>query len=255
MGTYAYDQSWQEERRRLAGMAALWDAGTFPILERLGIGPGWRCIDIGAGAGTVTEWLADKVGEEGKVVSADVFTRYLEGIDRPNVEVREWNVLSDDPPGEFDLVYSRLVAEHLGRPAVERMVALLAPGGYLVLEDYLFQAAAVNPEDEVQQRVVDAVLTFMSRAGFDQSFGMRVPALMRELGLVGVGAEGRARISRGGDADLDFSRLSLGSLRDAIVAEGLVSEEDCEYALALLENPDATYVSPLMIASWGRRPA
>jgi len=35
MGTCAYDQSWQEERDRLAGIERLWDAGTFALLGRL----------------------------------------------------------------------------------------------------------------------------------------------------------------------------------------------------------------------------
>ncbi len=39
VGTYTYDQAWQDERERLAGIERLWDEGTFALLERLGVGP------------------------------------------------------------------------------------------------------------------------------------------------------------------------------------------------------------------------
>jgi hypothetical protein len=49
MGRYVYDQAWEQERERLLGMARLWDTGTFAIFERLRVGAGWRCLEIGFG--------------------------------------------------------------------------------------------------------------------------------------------------------------------------------------------------------------
>ncbi len=63
MGTYTYDQAWQDERERLAGIERLWDEGTFALLERLGVGPGSRVAEVGAGGGSVVEWLSERVGE------------------------------------------------------------------------------------------------------------------------------------------------------------------------------------------------
>ena len=127
-GTYVYDQDWKEERDRLAGMEQLWDDGTKAIVESLGISPGWRCLEIGAGAGSIAEWLADRVAPAGEVLATDVSTRYLSAIERPNLEVREHDVLKDPLPAEhFDLVHARLVVEHLGRPALERMLRPYGP--------------------------------------------------------------------------------------------------------------------------------
>src|SRR5258708_36003513 len=48
---YVLDQGFEEERARLSGMEALWDPGSQALLGGLGIGPGWRCLEVGAGGG------------------------------------------------------------------------------------------------------------------------------------------------------------------------------------------------------------
>jgi SAM-dependent methyltransferase len=255
-GTYVYDQDWQEERKRLAGMEGLWDPGTTALITRLEIRPGWRCLEVGAGGGSIAEWLADAVGAEGEVLATDVSTRYLDAIDRPNVEVRQHDIRSDPlPEGHFDLVHARLVVEHLGRPALERMLPTLRPGGWLLLEDYSFAAAGVHPESELMERVTDAVLEFMSKAGFDPEYGRKLVHELEAAGLEQVDADARARIYRGGTPGTAFVRLSLESLRGPLVESGALSEADVEAALAAVDDPTNVFVSPLMIGAWGRRPA
>jgi SAM-dependent methyltransferase len=253
-GTYVYDQAWQEERRRLAGMEDLWDPGTRAVIQDLGIQPGWRCLEIGAGGGSIAEWLADSVGPDGEVLATDVSTRYLDALDKPNLEVRQHDILGDPlPEAHFDLVHARLVVEHLGRPALERMLPPLKPGGWLVLEDYSFSAAAVSPDSELLERVTDAVLDFMSKAGFDPEYGRRLVHELEGVGLEDVAADGRARIYRGGSPGTAFIRLSLESLSGALVESGALAQEDIDAALALVDDPANVFFSPLMVAAWGRK--
>ena len=40
-------------------------------LDRLGLGPGWRCVDVGAGGGDVSVALAEVVGHTGRVYAVD----------------------------------------------------------------------------------------------------------------------------------------------------------------------------------------
>jgi SAM-dependent methyltransferase len=250
---YAYDQEWKDERERLAGIERLWDPGSQSLIERLGAGPAWRCLEVGAGGGSMVEWLADRAGA---VVAADVSTRFLDAIDRPNVEVRQLDLLADDlPAGEFDLVYARLVAEHLGRPALERMIPALKPGGLLLLEDYDWAAADVHPPDPHFERVTGAVLGFMEKAGFDPRFGRRLMAELGAVGLHDVEAEGRVRLIKGGSPETAFYRLSLEALREPLIESGALSEEEVATALARLDEPQAVYLSPIMVAAWGRAPS
>ena len=40
-------------------------------LSRLGLGAGWRCVDVGAGGGDVSVALAEMVGRDGRVYAVD----------------------------------------------------------------------------------------------------------------------------------------------------------------------------------------
>src|SRR5262244_1620045 len=55
--------------------------------------PGWRCLEIGAGRGSMARWLAEQVGPSGHVVATDIDTRYLQKLDLPNLEVVEHDIL------------------------------------------------------------------------------------------------------------------------------------------------------------------
>jgi SAM-dependent methyltransferase len=249
---YVYDQDWKDERERLAGIERLWDPGSTELLTKLGVGPGWSCLEVGAGGGSISEWLAERVGAEGRVVAADVSTRFLTAIERGNLEARELDILGEDPPeGEFDLVYARLVAEHLGSPSVQAMAACVRPGGLVMLEDYEW---GVDPRNEVQERVQTAVLSFMEKAGFDPYFGRRLTAEMNAAGMEDVAAEGRVRLIRGGTPETAFFRLSIASLKEGLIESGAIAEDDIAKALVRFDDPDEISLSPIMVAAWGRRP-
>ena len=104
--------------------------------------PGWRCLEVGAGRGSMAVWLAEQVGDSGHVVAIDIDASFLKGLNLPNLEVRQHNILNDPldalGPGSFDLVCSRLLLFWLAgkqETAVRRMVECLRPGGWLVDED------------------------------------------------------------------------------------------------------------------------
>jgi len=249
---YVYDQDWKDERERLAGMERLWDPGSTEVLARAGVGEGWRCLEVGAGGGSISEWLADRVGAQGKVVAADVSLRFLEAIERDNLEARELDILGEElPEGEFDLVYSRLVAEHLGSDAVAAMARCVRPGGVLVLEDYDW---SVDLRDEFFDRVQGAALGFMEQAGFDPYFGRRLIGELEAAGLDDVSAEGRVRVVQGGTPDTAFFGLSLVSLRAALVDAGTIEDAEVDEALARLDDPNEVMLTPVMVAAVGRRP-
>jgi ubiquinone/menaquinone biosynthesis C-methylase UbiE len=63
---YTYDHAWTDERVCLAGLESLLDAGTRGDFVRSEWGPGSRCLEIGAGAGGVAFWLAERVAPERK---------------------------------------------------------------------------------------------------------------------------------------------------------------------------------------------
>ena len=177
---YIYDQAWEQERDRLAGLSAQFDPVTVRHLAAVGVAPGWRCLEIGAGAGSIARWLASVVGPAGRVVATDRDIRFLDDLG-PNVEVVRHDVTSDPVEQDaFDLVHARAVLEHVpGRgDVVAQLVSALRPGGVLVLEDVVFGGATtpalqgvVSPpaQGPALTRVMQAVAAGFRGVGADPS--------------------------------------------------------------------------------------
>ena len=70
-------------QRRLAALSALFDESTFRHLRGVGIGPGWRVWEVGAGGLGVPNWLADQVGGDGEVLATDLDPAWCTAA-RPN---------------------------------------------------------------------------------------------------------------------------------------------------------------------------
>jgi hypothetical protein len=129
---------WRPPRDRgAAAPAAWWDPFTFRQLEAVGVGRGWNCLAIGAGAGSVGAWLVERVGRDGHVVATDIET----GVPgrRATLEVRHHEAAGEPiTHAGYDLIHARLLLEQLpGHGAVvTKLVAGLRDGGWLVVEGH-----------------------------------------------------------------------------------------------------------------------
>ncbi len=264
MSTYVFDNSWEKERARLAGLEALYDPGSIRLLESVGVGAGWHCLEIAGGGGSITAWLCDRVGATGKVVATDTDTRFLEVIQKPNIDVRRHNLVTDElPEEEFDLIHGRLIVQHLPdrEQIIKRLVVALKPGGWLLLEDVDWTAStgallATIPEDDRDAvlRVWQAVTDIMRAAGADETYGRRLPGELMKQGLVDVGGDVRNELIWGGSPAAAGSIGTLERLYDSLVRAG-VGEADLDEELARLADPDRARIPQAqMVAAWGRRP-
>src|SRR6185437_5900271 len=158
---YSLDPNWHAERDRLDSLTALYDPGSLAVFERLGLAPGWRCLDVGAGTGTLAMALAERVAPTGTVVALDIDTRFLEPLAAPQLETLALDVTEQPlPRGEFDLVHARLLLEHF--PArgdvLSNMIAAAKPGGWVLVEDLDWATAMVlDPPSDVHRRVASAI--------------------------------------------------------------------------------------------------
>jgi hypothetical protein len=97
------------ESGRLQLLEACHDPGTIRRLDRLGVSRGWRCLELGAGYGSIARWLAERVGPTGSVVAADIDPRFLTNMPA-GVEVRRLDIRHDDLEVDtYDLVHCRAV--------------------------------------------------------------------------------------------------------------------------------------------------
>jgi SAM-dependent methyltransferase len=233
-------------------MESLWDPGSQALLDEIGVSDGWRCLEVGAGGGSLVEWMTRRGAT---VMAIDIDTRFIESLASDAVQVRRIDVRTDGlPRSRFDLVHARLVLEHLPerRQILGRLATALRPGGWLVIEDYDWTGFGFEGDDQQSERVAEAIITFMQRAGFDPRYGRRLVDDIAAAGLTDVRGEGRVRVIESGSPGFDFFRLSFESLRHAIVEAGLLSAEDVDAAAARFAE-ERRVVTPLMMAGIGRR--
>jgi SAM-dependent methyltransferase len=256
--SYLLDNRHAETARRFAGLSDLFDPVTFRHLDTIGVGPGWRCWEVGAGGPTVPTWLAEKAGAE--VVATDIDVRWLPA--GAGFDVVLHDVVNDPPPGDaFDLVHARLVLTHLPdrAQALAAMVAALRPGGWLVVEDFDVDMQpcatpdARTPEHYLANRVRAGFITLLAERGADLELGRRLPRLFRELGLVDVTAD--AHLSLALPAAAALERANVQQVRKGLVGLRVASDDEIDRYLELLEEGAIDVASPPLVSACGRRPS
>jgi SAM-dependent methyltransferase len=250
------------ECERLALLTRIADPITTRRLADLGVGPGWRCLDVGAGSGTVPRWLAERVGPQGRVVATDLNPRFLGGHRLANLEVRRHNILEDElEAAHYDLVHCRALLMHLPGPirALRRLAEAVRPGGWLLVEEAAGSASfgAADPGHRRAagfDRRTRALLAAVKATGtMDLDFGRRLPALFERIGVRDLGHEGVTLIGRGGDPQARFNQMTDELLRDRIVAAGVLTEADFDELKRAYDDASFWFVGYTLFGAWGRR--
>jgi 2-polyprenyl-3-methyl-5-hydroxy-6-metoxy-1,4-benzoquinol methylase len=143
--SYLLDNAWLRGRARLDAIEAFLDPGTIKLIDRIDVAAGSHCLELGAGGGSIADYLSRRVGPAGRVVATDIDIRHLAArVSATNIEVRQHDIVNDLLGAkEFDMIHARLVLEHiperdmvlhkLVRPPARRLV-IVGIGG-LCLRD------------------------------------------------------------------------------------------------------------------------
>jgi SAM-dependent methyltransferase len=250
---YAFPHSAEDESRRLELLEQHLDPLTKRRVQRVGVGEGARCLEIGGGRGSITQYLSEVVGPRGQVIATDLQVGLLAEIDLPNVEVLRHDIRTDTfPPGSFDLIHTRAVLMHIS-PSMDllrRMVSWLAPGGWLVLEelDFGLWMSDLDP--------VWASAPRSNRATFPQLSLGQGRSLLRQvhqLGLVDVGADAEVDIIQAGTDLAEFYRLSQKAICVPKVQSGALSQAEAEAIIERIGADDFLACGFVHVGVWGRR--
>lgn len=250
------------ERERLRLLEAVHDVDAHRYLGHIGVERGWQCLEIGAGAGSITRHLAGLVGAQGHVVATDIDPRFLTDLPS-NVEVRHHDVEVDPlEEGTYDLVFSRAVLMHLSDPpaALARIVDAVKPGGWLLLHTADFRALGADhpdhPAAEAFDRAIRAGLGFVEKAGlFDPFFGPRLVELVHGFDWTTVGYEQITQTRCGASDAARFYRHNFGRiLRDPVVHSGAAGEADFECLVRALDDPGFRFTEGTFYGIWARKP-
>jgi ubiquinone/menaquinone biosynthesis C-methylase UbiE len=120
-------------------------------LERLGIGPGWRCVDVGAGGGDVSVALAEIVGHDGRVYAVDSDPRARDVAAAAAAAFSQVVAITQAGedlllPEAVDLAFCRFLLMHVIDPAVvlRRMRHVVRPQGWVVAQEPVTSAGRVG---------------------------------------------------------------------------------------------------------------
>lgn len=243
--------------QRPDAFSALFDPTTFRHIERLGIGPGWRCWEVGAGGASVVSWLAKRVGPTGRILATGTDTSWQTSAARTPVEVRTHDVGVDAPPIEgFDLVHARLVLARVPdrERALRSMIRALRPGGRLLIEetDPALQPLPCpdeyGPAQQLANRLRHALLT---QRGADVAYGRGLPRLLRAAGLRQVEAD--AYFPLASPACVALETATIQQSRTALTAAGLATDDDITDHLANIAAEPMDLAAAPLISVWGRK--
>ena len=263
MTNYIFDNAAERETaQRFASLQSLYDPITTRHLAATGLAPGWRCWEIGGGSGSIGLWLSGSVGSEGHVLMTDIDPRFLAERGGGNLEVRRHDVGLDPlPDAPFDLIHTRLVLIHVPQreATISRLVEALKPGGWLVVEDYdtmIIDRAlsCANAHDaETVRRCFGALRSLMELRGMDLSWGRSLYTRLVGAGLANVEADAHFEFRRGGSTGARLDKANLCQVREQLLDQQLITSEELDRLLQLLDEPDFVVASPVMFSARGQR--
>jgi 2-polyprenyl-3-methyl-5-hydroxy-6-metoxy-1,4-benzoquinol methylase len=152
-------------------------------LERLDIGAGWRCVDVGAGGGDVSVALAEIVGRNGRIYAVDSDPLARDEVARAAAEHSQ--VLAITQAGEdltlpelVDLAFCRFLLLHVSHPqaVLARMAQAVRPGGWVVAQEPITSAGRIGG------------LPLSMPVALHPDVGALLPALIHDVGLEVVDA-------------------------------------------------------------------
>lgn len=266
MSQYIFDNAAPQASQRFDSLERLYDSRTLRCLEATGISDGWHCLEVGGGGGSIARWMSARAGPTGRVLVTDINPQFLTSLvtdTSGNIVVQQHDIGVDPlPEGTFDLIHARLVLIHVPtrQAALYRLVAALKPGGWLVVED--FDAPLIDRAYPIQdgvsatlfRKMLAAQAHLMAKRGFETGWGRKLFRRFQEAGLVEVGMDGFLAVWTGTSPGARLDQANFEQVRAEAVSAGLISDDDVEAVLALLDDPSFEYSSSVMMTAWGRRP-
>jgi SAM-dependent methyltransferase len=237
--------------------AALW--------QLAGIVPGAVVADVGCGPAAMSVELAKAVSPGGHVIGVERddealrAARAVVAASGADVELRRGEASATGlAPGSVDVAVLRHVLAHNGgaeQAVVDHLADVVRPGGSLYVVDVDLVAIRIVGADLDLDDLVERYAEFHRRRGNDPLVGLRLRSLLEAAGLEVVTHEGHYNIIQAPPG----MRPPAFAAREAMVADGVVTDQDVARWQAAFRRDDTAPVRPTIFApvfvAIGRRPA
>lgn len=166
---------------------------TQQFLKGSGLREGMRVLDLRCGIGTMTSWIANKVGPEGQVVAIDKSPEQLdiareiaheqgcENIDFVPLAASDIGKLKD----KFDFIYCRFLMMHLKDPSsvLKKIYQLLGDGGVFACESVIIGHEFCYPKSTAFIKWRELNHDVLIASDKEPKTGMKLTAQMTDVGF------------------------------------------------------------------------
>ena len=160
-----------------------------PILKQ-----GMTILDVGCGTGSISNDIANIIGNSGKVIGIDNTEKFIKSgketyKETANLELIHSDLFDFETNEKFDLITSARTLQWLSNPkdALLKIKSLLKPNGRISILDYNHNNLEWNPEPPMSMKAFyKAFLKWRHEAGMNNGIADDLPDLMKEIGMVDI---------------------------------------------------------------------
>ena len=258
----------EREVARLRMQSDLFRADAELMLDRIGVGLGWRCLDLCCGVGGITDLLSRRIGTEGTVTGADIDSTKLavacdwavaNGLDNARFE-RADAFATEFPKASFDLVHCRFALGVIpnGKEILNHMVTLVRPGGIVFVEEANVRTMECSPPDPIWDQMLALTVDTFAKIGADVHLGPKLYRVFRTIGLTDLRVRPCLHALRAGDPMMMHLPDTLEGMRDAILSVGALTTIELDHMVnhlrEHLSKPGALTISYSMVQVVGKVP-
>lgn len=258
-----------EEYERLRRQALLYEPFAAGVFDRIRIGTGMSCLDVGSGPGELMRLLAERVGPTGRVVGTDIDDKlgaealqrlHARGHTQCSFVAADVYQLDQKVHDLFDLVYARLVVQHLEDPlaGLKQIYARVKPGGHLVIQDMYLKAIDSDLPAGVIEELRTVIDGVWAKAGKDPRVGVNMPG---HFIRAGIGAPDGTEVNGNLMPIAQAGAMMIAVYKSVLplaLKLGVTTEERSQRFFA--ETTEAARASqayvlwPLIISVWRKKP-
>ncbi|MCW5249620.1 class I SAM-dependent methyltransferase [Streptomyces sp. SHP 1-2] len=256
---YVFDNDSQHSADHHRHLEHALDPLTLDRLTGAGIAPGMRCLEVGAGAGSVARALARLVAPGGRVTATDLKPGRI--APAPGLTVLAHDIVTDPlPEAEYDVVVARLVLQHLPRrrEVLGRLARALRPGGLIQIDEFDadHEPCLLAPTEEdarLYERFTAAKAALMRASGGDPGWGRRAAGELRDAGFTAIGIRPHVLVRAPGTPALGLQLHHLAQLAPRLAGHGFAPAELARLR-ALMDDPGFAAATGVLYSVQARRP-
>lgn len=256
-GDKIFCQEMADEMYRLELVSKTYDFISQRQISALLTQPSMRCLDIGAGSGSIVDWLSKQPNVK-EIIALDRFIGLLE-TKLPvseKLQIVQFDLNDDkDDLGEFDLINVRFVLMHLRdrKNILKKISRWLKPNGWLVVSDII----DISPEtvDDPLYRKVMSVMwqVLINSIGTDKNWSQTLNAQFQSLGFKNLTNEVYLPPVSEGSPMAEFWYLTWRAMHDRLLEMSDLDELTLTRAENQLIQGKMVALSPGMMTCIGQK--